>query len=169
MNVKDISGQRFGRLTAVTRDGSYWLCKCDCGEYKRVYRGNLKQGNTASCGCFRREACSQRELKKSLARGYNRALNTKFNYYKRNAKLRGIIWCLTRPDFEEILKEPCHYCGSIEKIGLDRADSSKGYDYSNVLACCTSCNQAKNNRSISEFAAWVRSVYTHLQTQKWGI
>ena len=56
--IKDITGQRSGRLTAVVRlkeqskNGSYmWLCKCDCGEETIVSTKHF--GATQSCGCLR--------------------------------------------------------------------------------------------------------------------
>lgn len=59
-NALDISGQRFGFLTAVERDASrgskggyYWICKCDCGNTTSVQIGSLRSGNTTSCGCRR--------------------------------------------------------------------------------------------------------------------
>lgn len=53
----DVAGQRFGKLTAEkyvpnTKKGSYWLCSCDCGNSVVVSLGNLKKGNTKSCGCL---------------------------------------------------------------------------------------------------------------------
>jgi len=54
----DITGMRFGYLTAVSLShvslqGAHWLCKCDCGK-ERVARGkDLRNGNTASCGCLK--------------------------------------------------------------------------------------------------------------------
>ena len=59
LRVIDLTGQRFGRLTVIERDlnnkgnGAYWLCKCDCGNIKSIYGGNLRSGNTKSCGCLR--------------------------------------------------------------------------------------------------------------------
>jgi hypothetical protein len=59
--VKDISGQRFGRLIVVSRsgfssDGSVtWLCACDCGGTKVVSGCNLRKGTTTSCGCYQKE------------------------------------------------------------------------------------------------------------------
>ena len=56
---EDISGQRFGRLTAIhdtnERDscGSImWECQCDCGKTARYSVANLKSGNVQSCGCL---------------------------------------------------------------------------------------------------------------------
>lgn len=53
----DVAGQRFGKLTVEkyvpnTKKGSYWLCSCDCGNNVVVSLGNLKKGNTKSCGCL---------------------------------------------------------------------------------------------------------------------
>ena len=166
MRAVDIAGQRFGRLVALERRGTYWHCRCDCGNYKTIYLGNLKQGNTTSCGCYRKEACIMREAVKAAGRGHNRSLNAKFNYYKRNAKLRQVDWKLTRGDFEQILDVPCEYCGGTTNIGIDRVDSSKGYDYANVVACCTWCNQAKNDRTLDEFKQWVDKIYSHMRRER---
>lgn len=55
----DISGQKFGKLTAISRaenndhGRTVWLCKCDCGNEKLILQGALRQGLTKSCGCLR--------------------------------------------------------------------------------------------------------------------
>lgn len=59
-NFKDLSGQRFGRLTATTFDGtrkgkSWWRCSCDCGAEKIVAYQHLARGLVKSCGCLRKE------------------------------------------------------------------------------------------------------------------
>lgn len=59
--VKDISGQVFGRLTAVKmvdcqpNIGAIWECKCDCGNVTSVPMRYLRNGNTKSCGCLKQE------------------------------------------------------------------------------------------------------------------
>ena len=59
MTEKDITGRRFGRLTALRRDGYsegwqiMWICRCDCGRIVRVQKGNLMRGRTKSCGCLK--------------------------------------------------------------------------------------------------------------------
>lgn len=61
MRAKDLSGQRFGRLTVETFEycgpggHSYWRCKCDCGGEKVVRSSHLKSGNVSSCGCKTRK------------------------------------------------------------------------------------------------------------------
>lgn len=56
---KDIIGKRFGYLTVIDHDHSdthgrsYWLCRCDCGEFTVKRRDVLLHNNTISCGCKR--------------------------------------------------------------------------------------------------------------------
>ncbi len=57
----DITGQKFGRLTAIRplpkRVGRsvVWHCRCDCGNEANIPYNSLVTGNTQSCGCMRRE------------------------------------------------------------------------------------------------------------------
>jgi len=55
MKQLDLSGQRFGRLVAVSvatgRKYRSWECACDCGNKLIVKTGTLTSGNTKSCGC----------------------------------------------------------------------------------------------------------------------
>lgn len=59
--MKDITGQIFGRLTAIecigsnNRNSCLWLCKCSCGNTKIVDGNSLRMGRTRSCGCLDRE------------------------------------------------------------------------------------------------------------------
>ena len=59
--IKDVTGQVFGKLTAVERleerniSHWLWLCKCQCGNYTKVPINFLTGGHTKSCGCARRE------------------------------------------------------------------------------------------------------------------
>ena len=71
---KDITGQRFGKLTAIRIIGqdSYsrnvWECLCDCGNYTEVMVGNLTSGNTQSCGCNHDGHPTHKETKTRLYR-----------------------------------------------------------------------------------------------------
>lgn len=66
---KDITGVRFGRLTAIEFDysepnnGAFWKCLCDCGNYTSVPVKMLISGNTKSCGCFRNDKIASVNLK----------------------------------------------------------------------------------------------------------
>lgn len=71
----DITGQMFGQLTVLgfagkdKNGGSMWRCRCSCGNDLVVYGGNLKNGNTTSCGCKTREIVCKRCGKVFSARG----------------------------------------------------------------------------------------------------
>lgn len=59
---KVISGQKFGRLTIITKidkqsqDGSYFYdCLCDCGNKKVINGASIRTGATKSCGCLKIE------------------------------------------------------------------------------------------------------------------
>ena len=52
----DLTGKIFGCLEVVEKSkrSNYWLCKClKCGTYKEIFRGNLTQGTSKSCGCIK--------------------------------------------------------------------------------------------------------------------
>jgi len=73
---QDISGQRFGLLVAkefshrTTRRSKhyFWKCLCDCGETALVDAGNLKSGNSRSCGCERK----RRTIEAKTTHGHTR-------------------------------------------------------------------------------------------------
>ncbi|SEG81626.1 AP2 domain-containing protein [Bacillus sp. ok061] len=60
--VKDLTGKRFGRLTAIRDTGQrtkggkvVWKCVCDCGNTKKIIAVSLYSGITQSCGYLARE------------------------------------------------------------------------------------------------------------------
>lgn len=62
MKSKDITGQTFGRLTAIRPTGrktsngaAIWECKCSCGNTTYVGISELILGRINSCGCLRTE------------------------------------------------------------------------------------------------------------------
>lgn len=61
----DLTGLKFGRLTAIRRYGktmdgkTAWLCRCECGTEIVVALNNLRSGGTRSCGCLRKEAAAR--------------------------------------------------------------------------------------------------------------
>ncbi|MFD1268101.1 hypothetical protein [Paenibacillus motobuensis] len=43
-------GTRYGRLVVKERQGSRWLCECDCGNMRIVSDANLRSKNITACG-----------------------------------------------------------------------------------------------------------------------
>lgn len=63
----DITGQRFGRLTALRPNwadkrgsGTMWDCACDCGNQHTVSGKYLRLGRVVSCGCWKNEQTAKR-------------------------------------------------------------------------------------------------------------
>jgi hypothetical protein len=61
MEAVDLSGQKFGRWTVLSYVGRNnlgkreWQCRCDCGTMRNVTQGNLRTGDSNSCGCLHHE------------------------------------------------------------------------------------------------------------------
>lgn len=175
-------GQRFGSLTVVeySYTGKHWRryfkCHCDCGNEATVMLQALTSGNTKSCGCLRGEATKRRYgLKPGQA-----AMRQVVLGYKRHCRESGRPWDLTEDQFEEISQRDCWYCGTsprqVKKSphgsgdyvynGIDRVDSSRGYEANNVVSCCIVCNKAKSDTPVGEFRDWV--VRVAAMAEQWG-
>lgn len=62
--VRDRTGDVYGRLTVLHRDGSrldrvFWVCKCECGNETSV-RGDSLGVHSNSCGCLAEELAVKR-------------------------------------------------------------------------------------------------------------
>ena len=72
--VRDLTGQTFCELTVVNfialgKYGAHWRCLCTCGTFVEVRAGDLKSGNTTSCGCRKRKILSEKAMKHGEAAG----------------------------------------------------------------------------------------------------
>ena len=180
---KDRRGQRFGRLLVLGDSGRrqhgsiVWECQCDCGTLAYVRSVSLIQGATRSCGCLQREVVGQHG---KLPRG-EAALRRIICEYKHGARDRNLTWELTDEQARQYFESPCHYCGALPHRssqstwkgktqlnggflynGIDRVDNIQGYNESNCVACCRTCNRAKDTMGAEEFKEWIRRAYTHL-------
>lgn len=99
---KDLSGQKFGRLTVIKQVEDYisprgkhyamWCCRCDCGNLCSVLGISLKWGNTQSCGCLLKEVAAQKgknskkynryDLSGDFGIGYTSNTNVEFYFDK---------------------------------------------------------------------------------------
>lgn len=65
MYLKDLTNQKFGRLTTIKIVGKdkyrniSWLCQCECGNSVIVSANKLLSGNTKSCGCLQRDLAAE--------------------------------------------------------------------------------------------------------------
>lgn len=184
--VKDITGQRFGRLqvlefvgtfkrigSGVVSKASKWRCKCDCGRVIEIFRSNLVDGGTKSCGCLIHEQADRRRPnRKPFGES---AAHDVYCFYKNHARKAKRTFDLNEPDFRRLIIMPCNYCGRVltnerksprgnggfKYTGLDRIDSTKGYTVNNIVPCCSYCNFMKRHFTVSEFLSHVRKIYEH--------
>lgn len=145
--------------------------KCEfCSKEKSIdydtlaYRVNSMYkitGETLCSGCSNKKRFSG-DKSSNYKHGNNR-----YCEYRYNSSKRGIKFNLTIQEFETLTNEECHYCGgySIERNeksrgnGIDRKDSSKGYEISNCVSCCSTCNFIKNNMKYNTFLKYIRRLY----------
>lgn len=115
----DLAGERFGRLTVVSRAETYvspngkfrasqWNCICDCGNECTVNVHALRKGKTKSCGCLHEE--NLRELWKRGKKKSNKFEIVGETVYIEVEKTKEKIVC----DLEdwEYLKNYCWYINS---------------------------------------------------------
>lgn len=159
-------GRRFNRWTVIgngiSKNTIYriYRCRCDCGTVRDVIGRSLRQGRSKSCGCIQ-----------ALAPGRS-AFNSEYTQCRKGALRRGLRFDLTMKQFEELVTQPCAYCGDppqdklrmkqiIKAHGIDRVFNKDGYYPLNCLPCCKVCNRAKCAMDYFEFVKWLRRVASY--------
>ncbi|QVJ12735.1 hypothetical protein [Pseudomonas phage PSA11] len=145
-----------------------WNVKCSCGVEKQMSTGTLCHGTTISCGHIGRE---ERAKARRLPDG-EAAKNSLFLAYKHSAKCRGIAFNVSKEEFYSYAVGACHYCGDVNPqihkgkcrtgfnyCGIDRIDSSRGYETGNMVTCCGTCNMMKNAMPQEVFLGHIEKVY----------
>ena len=148
--LKDLTGQRFGRLVVIGREGSTtkglatWRCLCDCGK-ETVTKGScLRLGEAKSCGCWRGEVGrkhltthgrSRTRLWSVWCSMKDRCYNPRNKSYNRYGG-RGITVCVEwRSDFQAFYEWAIvnGYDENATKgqCTIDRIDNDKGYSPDN--------------------------------------
>lgn len=159
--AKDITGETFGRLTAIgpigrTPEGRIlWHCQCECGKTTTAQVGYLTNGGVQSCGCLGRErlglsrkthGLKKHPLYMTWANMINRCTNPNHPGYLSYGG-RGISVCQEwMCDFKAFY----NYATSLPDYGvpnrsLDRIDNSLGYLPDN-LKWSTRSEQGRNTR-----------------------
>lgn len=161
--MKNLQGQRFGRLIAIERKGSskharaLWLCTCDCGNQKIVQSDSLIQGRTRSCGCLDKEkhisdpnrtvhGFSGKRIYRIWKKMKSRCHNPNDPDYQKWYGSQGIKVCDNwRYCFQAFYRwSICH--GYKNTLSIDRIDPTGNYEPSNCR-WATAKQQANNKRN----------------------
>lgn len=159
-HYKDLTGQKFGRLTVIgiadtpTRK-TYWYCKCDCGNIKKVRSDSLQCGAIRSCGCLKKEqeAINLKDNKlhgQSHTRLYGIWQGMKKRCYNKNDKRfyryggRGIVVCDEQKNDFIAFQEWALNNGYADNLSIDRIDNDGNYEPSN---CKWSTNKEQANNT----------------------
>jgi len=96
-------------------------------------------------------------------RKYKASKKGRYSTYVGCARDRKIEFKLTVEEFESFWQKDCSYCNTpIATIGIDRIDSSIGYEINNVVPCCRMCNEMKLHYTLEE---WLDKMYAILKHQ----
>lgn len=160
-HADDLTGQVFGRLTALHRGASRpqgggkprWVCKCECGTTATIPAARLKGGSNKSCGCFRRDRAG------GLYRTHGKSKTVQYTMFY-DARKRAIALSLpfdiepediVVPDVCPVLDIPmAQGAGRENTPSLDRIIPSLGYVKSNIRVISFRANRLKSDASIDE-------------------
>ena len=138
---KDLTGQRFGRLTVIERTennrhgNAMWLCLCDCGNKVIVLGSDLRAGHTRSCKCLQDEVnrelhkthgLSKTRLHKIWSKMIDRCYNPHHVQYH-NYGGRGITICREWKDDFTVFYAWAMANGYAETLSIDRIDNDGNY------------------------------------------
>lgn len=72
-------------------------------------------------------------------------IKSRLQSIKYRAMKKGLTIDLTLEYLADLLELPCVYCGSFDRIQVDRKNPTEGYTRANVAPACRRCNTIKNN------------------------
>ena len=163
-HVKDIRGNRYGKLTVREYYGSfgtsYWICDCDCGGTIITSSHCLNGGNTRSCGCMHTNQSSELCKARNTSHGYSkeplymvwktmrqRCYNPKQHDYKWYGA-KGVTVCEAWNDYATFRKWAFEN-GYKAGLTIDRIDFNREYSPDNCR-WITIQEQQKNKSNVKK-------------------
>ena len=149
MKFIDITGQTYGRLTAIKYIGSSkWEWSCSCGNTKIIRSAPVKNGHTSSCGCLHKEKFTHYThgmSKTSEYHSYNAAkarctIVTNNEYHRYGAKGIKFLFNTFEEFINEVGRKPSR------KHSIDRIKPCGNYEVGNIR-WATPKEQANNKIS----------------------
>lgn len=166
--AKDITGNTYGRLTAIKYTGNndshgnrIWELQCSCGKKHSTTVAALNSGNTKSCGCHKMEMLLTRSVTHGLSRSestskvYSAWTDIKRKCYNPEAKEYCRYGARGRTIQDSWYDNPTAFVdymlslpGFSKEMTVERIDNTKGYCEGN-LRWATSKEQAQNRAMYS--------------------
>lgn len=136
-SAKDISGQQFGRLTALypteqrdARGYVIWHCVCSCGREIDITYNALCYGNLRSCGCQREEKCQLLHTHLTQVGGTSMNLLKSTKIPKNNTTgVKGVYYIRGKYVAKIVFQKKQYILGSFEKIQDAAATRKRGEDF----------------------------------------
>ena len=184
----DLTGQRFGRLTALyivpnNNHHTRWHCVCDCGKTKDVLQQNLSNGHVRSCGCLLTESNSKKIAALNFSMNRESHNETRTRLYRiwvgiksrccrassagyRNYGGRGISVCDEWKDSFLAFKSWSIANGYNETLSIDRIDVNGDYSPANCRWATPSVQQFNKRKSERNTSGHV-GVSWNKKQQRW--
>ncbi|MCK5015416.1 MAG: AP2 domain-containing protein [Candidatus Omnitrophica bacterium] len=175
MKFRDLTDQKFGRLTVICRvendkNGiAVWRCLCVCGNIKNIRGNNLVRG-TKSCGCLQKESASKCFMTHGMRNtseykvwlDIRQRCNNPNNKSYVNYGGRGITVCEKWLKFENFFEDMGN---RPDGLTIERIDNDKGY-YKENCKWATYSEQGRNKRSLKNKTGTI-GVSWYKQIQKY--
>ena len=128
-------GDKHSRMSVTGIDGKWAICRCDCGNIKRVRAIDLERRGTRSCGCLREENRTKHGMRWTKEYGAWGGMKARCNApsttrYERYGG-RGITVCQAWSDSFEAFYVDVGPAPS-EDHSIDRIDNNGNYEIGNV-------------------------------------
>ena len=153
MTKIDITGKRYGHLTAIRYDHTtksrheYWLFKCDCGKEKVIEKYSVTSGVQKYCGCqkWKQKHGKSHERIYSIWHCMIQRCENKHNTGYKNYGGRGINVCKEWKDFRNFYNWSIS-SGYSNGLTIDRIDVNGNYCPENCK-WATIHEQTRNKRT----------------------
>ena len=179
-------GMTFAKISVATGISEPYLKTLVKKAHITTRPSGVQEGNVSRTGKVHSEATrtkiSQRHLdsghrpsSEATAKGQPKTLSVRWGKhtkdpiktymasYRLGAHARGLVFDLKRDEFQELIQQPCFYCGQKPEQrnvarrmplvcnGIDRVDNALGYTYANCRAACKICNVMKSSHGAAFF------------------
>lgn len=191
---ENLVGQTFGKLTVLEQATDYispqgkhmarWLCECSCSEHNRIIVGytELKNGDTQSCGCLKREAhrdmfkkYNKYDLSGEYGIGWTTNTNEEFYFDLEDYdKIKNYCWITS---VDGVYRKLISYDSDADKmVKFSHIIGYKNYDHidrnplnnrKNNFRECTQQENSRNRGKQSNNTSGYIGVFWHKKRKKW--